>query len=216
MILFNMHPKYTATKYKQNSLKSRAKPAGRTNIISAEFYLAFVYNVILKYNSLMCRSRNEVKNMPDALLVRTGQEKDVEILVKFNIAMALETEHKQLTPSIVTQGVQELFKNPRHGFYVVAELEGRVAGSCMVTYEWSDWRCGLFWWIQSVYVRPQFRRRGVFRKLYKFLKEKASHEQNVCGFRLYVEQSNRAGQNTYAGLGMKKTPYDFYEESFQD
>ena len=153
--------------------------------------------------------------MPEALLIRTGQKKDVETLVKFNTAMALETEHKELTPSIVAQGVQELFKNPRRGFYVVAELEGRVVGSCMVTYEWSDWRCGVFWWIQSVYVSPEFRRQGVFRKLYEFLKEKASHEQNVCGFRLYVEQSNHNGQKPYAGLGMKKTPYDFYEESFQ-
>jgi GNAT superfamily N-acetyltransferase len=154
--------------------------------------------------------------MPDALSVRTGQEKDVETLVKFNIAMALETEQKQLTPSVVSQGVQELFENPRRGFYVIAEIEGRVVGSCMVTYEWSDWRCGVFWWIQSVYVRPEFRRRGIFRKLYEFLKEKASNERNVCGFRLYVEQSNQTGQKTYAGVGMKETPYDLYEESFHD
>ena len=154
--------------------------------------------------------------MPDALLVRAGQEKDIDTIVEFNIAMAWETERKELTPPVVARGVQELFKNPRRGFYVVAEIENRIVGSCMVTYEWSDWRCGLFWWIQSVYVRPEFRRQGIFRKLYEFLKEKASHEQNVCGFRLYVEQSNHTGQKTYAGLGMRKTPYDFYEESFQD
>ena len=153
--------------------------------------------------------------MPDALLVRAGQEKDIDTIVEFNIAMAWETERKELTPSVVARGVKELFKNPRRGFYVVAEIENRIVGSCMVTYEWSDWRCGVFWWIQSVYVRPEFRRRGIFRKLYEFLKEKASHEQNVCGFRLYVEQSNHPGQKTYAGLGMKKTSYDFYEESFQ-
>jgi GNAT superfamily N-acetyltransferase len=164
----------------------------------------------------MLSRRNEVKTMPDALLVRTGQEKDIDKLVKFNIALARQTEQKQLIPSIVTKGLQMLFKNPQYGFYVIAEIEGEIVGCCMVTYEWSDWRCGLFWWIQSVYVRPKFRRRGVFRKLYEFLKEKALHEQNVCGFRLYVEQSNHTGQKTYASLGMKKSPYDFYEESFQD
>jgi GNAT superfamily N-acetyltransferase len=158
--------------------------------------------------------RNEVKIMSDALLVRTGQKKDIETLVKFNIALARQTEQKQLSPSIVTQGLQMLFKNPQYGFYVVAEIKDEIVGCCMVTYEWSDWRCGLFWWIQSVYVRPEFRRRGVFRKLYEFLKEKASNEQNICGFRLYVEQSNHTGQNTYASLGMKKAPYKFYEESF--
>jgi ribosomal protein S18 acetylase RimI-like enzyme len=154
--------------------------------------------------------------MLDALSVRTGQEKDVDTLVKFNIAMALETEQKQLSPPIVTQGVKMLLKNPQYGFYSVAEIDGEVVGSFMVTYEWSDWRCSLFWWIQSVYVKPEFRRRGIFRKLYEFLKEKASHEQNVCGFRLYVEKSNQIGQNTYSGVGMKEAPYKFYEEPFQD
>ena len=160
-------------------------------------------------------SRDEVKIMPNALSVRTGQEKDTDTLVKHNIALAQETEQKQLSPPIVTQGVQMLLKNPQHGFYVVAEITDEIVGSCMVTYEWSDWRCGLFWWIQSVYVKPEFRRRGIFRKLYESLKQMASHEQNVCGFRLYVEQSNHTGQNTYAGIGMKESPYKFYEEPFE-
>jgi GNAT superfamily N-acetyltransferase len=164
----------------------------------------------------MNSSRNEVKTMPDVLSVRTGQEKDIDTLVKHNISLAQETEHKQLSPPIVTQGVQMLLKNPQFGFYVVAEMANEVVGSCMVTYEWSDWRCSLFWWIQSVYVKPEFRRQGIFRKLYEFLKEKASQEQNVCGFRLYVLQSNNTGQYTYAGVGMKETPYNFYEESFED
>jgi ribosomal protein S18 acetylase RimI-like enzyme len=85
----------------------------------------------------------------------------------------------------------------------------------MVTYEWSDWRCGLFWWIQSVYVKPEFRRRGVFRRLYQFLTEKASQETNLRGFRLYVEQSNRTAQNTYTQVGMKETSYKVYEEPFE-
>ena len=154
--------------------------------------------------------------MPDNLSIRIGQEKDIDTLVKFNIVLARQTEHKQLSPPIVNQGLQMLFKNPQYGFYVVAEIADEIVGCCMVTYEWSDWRCGLFWWIQSVYVRPEFRRRGIFRKLYEFLKEKASQEQNVCGFRLYVEQSNRTGQNTYSAVGMKEALYKFYEESFEN
>ncbi len=153
--------------------------------------------------------------MPDELLVRDAEDRDLETLAKFNIALAWETEQKRLELPVVTKGLQTLLSNPRHGFYTVAEIAGEVAGCIMVTYEWSDWRCGLFWWVQSVYVKPEFRRQGVFRKLYESLKEKASREQNVCGFRLYVEHSNHTGQHTYAGVGMKETSYKFYEESFE-
>jgi len=149
------------------------------------------------------------------LLVRTGENRDCETLAKFNMAMAWETEKKRLELPVVAEGVQTLQKNPQHGFYVVAEVGNEVVGSLMVTYEWSDWRCGLFWWIQSVYVKPEFRQQGVFRRLYEFLKEKAAQEQNVCGFRLYAEQSNSTAQNTYGSVGMKETPYKFYEESFE-
>lgn len=153
--------------------------------------------------------------MLDELLVRDAEDRDLETLAKFNIALAWETEQKRLELPVVTRGLQTLLSNPRHGFYTVAEIAGEVAGCIMVTYEWSDWRCGLFWWVQSVYVKPEFRRQGVFRRLYESLKEKASREQNVCGFRLYVEHSNHTGQHTYAGVGMKETSYKFYEESFE-
>ena len=153
--------------------------------------------------------------MSDELLVRLAEDGDIETLVKFNIALAWETEQKKLEPLIVTKGVRMLLNDPRHGFYTVAEIAGRVVGCILITYEWSDWRCGQFWWIQSVYVDPEFRRRGVFRKLYEYLKEKASCEPHVCGFRLYVEHSNLAGQSTYAGLGMEEASYKFYEESFE-
>lgn len=151
----------------------------------------------------------------DELLVRLAEDGDIETLVKFNIALAWETEQKKLEPPVVTKGVRMLLNDPQHGFYTVAEIAGRVVGCILITYEWSDWRCGQFWWIQSVYVDPEFRRRGVFRKLYEYLKEKASSEPHVCGFRLYVEHSNLAGQSTYAGLGMEEASYKFYEESFE-
>ena len=154
--------------------------------------------------------------MSDELSVRSAEDRDLETLAKFNIALAWETEQKRLELPVVTAGLQTLLKDSRHGFYTVAEVAGEVVGCIMITYEWSDWRCGSFWWIQSVYVSPEFRRQGIFSKLYEFLKEKASHEENVCGFRLYVEHSNLAGQSTYAGVGMKETSYKFYEESFED
>ena len=154
--------------------------------------------------------------MPDELLIRIAGDRDIEALAKFNMALAWETEQKKLDAAVVARGLQALLENPQYGFYTVAEVAGQVVGCIMITYEWSDWRCGLFWWIQSVYVDSEFRRRGVFRKLYEFLKEKASHEPNVCGFRLYVEHSNLAGQSTYTGVGMKETSYKFYEESFED
>ncbi|MFC1633376.1 GNAT family N-acetyltransferase [Planctomycetota bacterium] len=153
--------------------------------------------------------------MSNKLLVRMGEEKDAKILAKSNIAMAWETEQKRLSPPVVADGVQSLLSNPRHGFYVVAEIEHKVVGSLMVTFEWSDWRDASYWWIQSVYVKPEFRKKGVFRKLYAFVKEKASQETNVCGLRLYVEQDNLTAQNTYQKIGMNQTPYKLYEESFE-
>ena len=153
--------------------------------------------------------------MPDELLVRDAEDRDLETLAKFNIALAWETEQKKLEPAVVTKGLQTLLENPQYGFYTVAEMEGQVVGCTMITYEWSDWRGGLFWWIQSVYIDLKFRRQGVFRKLYEFLKEKASCEPNIYGFRVYVEHSNLAGQGTYAGVGMEEISYKLYEESFE-
>ncbi|MFQ6034549.1 MAG: GNAT family N-acetyltransferase [Sedimentisphaerales bacterium] len=152
--------------------------------------------------------------MLNGLSVRIGQDKDAVALVKFNMALAWETEHKQLSLPLVSKAVRTLLKNPQYGFYVVAEKSSEVIGSCMVTFEWSDWRCGLLWWIQSVYVKPEFRQRGVFKRLYEYLKDKASHQSNVCGFRLYVEQSNHTAVSTYEKVGMKKTSYKVYEELF--
>jgi ribosomal protein S18 acetylase RimI-like enzyme len=101
------------------------------------------------------------------------------------------------------------------GFYLVAEAaDGQVAGSLMVTTEWSDWRNGRFWWIQSVYIQPDWRRRGVFRALYRHLTEIAEDEPDVCGFRLYVERENAAAQATYRALGMHEGVYRVYERGF--
>jgi GNAT superfamily N-acetyltransferase len=153
--------------------------------------------------------------MSNEVLIRMGEDHDAPTLVQSNIAMAWETEQKKLSSDVVTRGVQNLLNNPRHGFYVVAEIDNEVIGSLMVTYEWSDWRDALFWWIQSVYIKPAFRKQGVFRRLYEFVKEKALHEADVCGLRLYVEQDNHTAQSTYERIGMNRVPYELYEESFE-
>ena len=165
--------------------------------------------------TLQC-GRDEGRTVSEDLRIRVAEDGDLETLAKFNIALAWETERKKLDPPVITKGLRMLLDNPEHGFYTVAEIAGRVVGCIMVTYEWSDWRCGRFWWIQSVYVDPEFRRRGVFRRLYEFLKDRAARENNVSGFRLYVEHSNHAGQSTYAGVGMKEISYKFFEESFEN
>jgi ribosomal protein S18 acetylase RimI-like enzyme len=126
--------------------------------------------------------------------------------------MALETESKILDPSVLSQGVATLLENPDLGFYVVAEYDGIVVGALMVTTEWSDWRNGVFWWIQSVYVQPEFRRQGVYRRLYGFVQDVAAKDPKVCGFRLYVAEDNTAAQQVYKTLGMSPTHYRIFED----
>jgi ribosomal protein S18 acetylase RimI-like enzyme len=143
--------------------------------------------------------------------VRLATPQDAPVLVEFNAAMALETEQKELLPDVIGAGVHSLLGNPAAGFYVVAESEERVVGSLMITKEWSDWRNGTFWWIQSVYVRPEFRRQGVYKRLYRHVQERAANDPAVCGFRLYVERENARAQATYQALGMKETRYLVFE-----
>jgi len=107
--------------------------------------------------------------------------------------------------------VQALLANSNLGYYFVAENEGEVVGTLMVTTEWSDWRNGVFWWIQSVYIHPDFRRQGIYRSLYQHVQE-LSREHNVCGFRLYVEKENESAQQTYQKMGMHQTHYRMYEQ----
>lgn len=144
--------------------------------------------------------------------IRQGQLPDLQTLVDFNQAMALETEGKELDSSILTAGVTELLKNSSRGFYLVATQNDVIAGSLMITKEWSDWRNKEFWWIQSVYVAEPFRRQGVYKQLYTAVKEIAETQGNVCGYRLYVEKENTTAQKTYQNLGMHESYYLMYEE----
>ena len=149
-----------------------------------------------------------------AVAPRIAVAGDAATLAGFNRAMALETESKSLASEALLPAVEAVLRDPRHGFYVVAAAGYEIAGSLLVTYEWSDWRNGRIWWIQSVYVRPAHRRRGVYRALHEFVRERARASGDVVGIRLYVERENLAAQRTYAALGMNETPYRVYEEMF--
>ncbi|MCF7956404.1 MAG: GNAT family N-acetyltransferase [Phycisphaerae bacterium] len=152
--------------------------------------------------------------MHDKINIRNAAHHDAERIVHFNKSMARETEDKHLDDRILTSGVNAVLNDPKYGFYLVAEVDGAVVASLMVTNEWSDWRDGVFWWIQSVYVDPAFRRRGIFRAMYKEARNRAASTPQVCGCRLYVEQDNTTARKTYAKLGFKETNYKLYEEIF--
>lgn len=145
-----------------------------------------------------------------SLSIRVAALTDLAELVAWNAAMAWETEHKQLDPAILERGIRGVFEQPRRGFYLIAERDGTPVGSLLVTYEWSDWRCGDFWWIQSVYVIPDARRCGVFRALYAVVEQRAA-AAGAVGLRLYVETENQRAQATYAELGMQRCHYWMYE-----
>lgn len=148
----------------------------------------------------------------DSIHIRLATPNDIATLTAFNQAMAWETEGKELAPATIMAGVRGIFAAPERGFYLVAERDAQVVAALMVTTEWSDWRNGNFWWIQSVFVQPEFRRQGIYRRMYDFIKELASQDSQVCGFRLYVEQANHRAQATYTALGMEESPYRLYEE----
>lgn len=146
-------------------------------------------------------------------IIRPATPADIDHLVTWNAAMAWETEHKRLDEAVLRRGTEAVFADPRRGTYLVAELDGVPVGSLLITYEWSDWRNGDFWWVQSVYVAEEARRKGVFRALYLAVKERAK-EAGAIGTRLYVETENTRAQSTYASLGMERCDYAMLEQIF--
>ncbi len=149
-----------------------------------------------------------------SLTIRDAKGVDLTYLVQWNAAMALETEGKRLDPALLARGVAGVFEEPRRGFYLIAERDGQPVGSLLVTYEWSDWRNGDFWWIQSVYVVEAARRGGVFRALYADVARRA-REAGAVGLRLYVETENARAQKTYGDLGMQRCHYFMYEQALR-
>ncbi len=147
----------------------------------------------------------EIQNQE--LRIREASPADGAVLADYNSRMAEETEGRALDQGKVAPGVAALLADRNKGRYWVAECGGEIVGQLMVTYEWSDWRNGTLWWVQSVYVHPAFRRKGVFSALYRHVESLASAEPDVCGLRLYVEQNNTRAQRTYEKLGMVKPKY---------
>jgi GNAT superfamily N-acetyltransferase len=136
---------------------------------------------------------------------------DADSIVEFQIAMARETEDLELNREICTRGVKAVFEDSSHGQYYVGEADGRVVGSTLITYEWSDWRNGVVWWIQSVYVVPDVRGQGVYSGLYRYLQGIAQADENVKGIRLYADRRNTTAQKVYTKLGMNGEHYQVFE-----
>jgi len=144
------------------------------------------------------------------IIIRKAKITDAQSIVDFQLKMAWETEEMKLIRETVTKGVHAVFGDRSRGEYFVAENDGQIIASLLITYEWSDWRNCNVWWFQSVYVVPEFRRQGVFRKMYNHIKQQAE-EQDIAGLRLYVETKNSRAQKTYEALGMSSEHYNFYE-----
>ena len=146
--------------------------------------------------------------------VRRASRSDASKIVGFQQSMAVETEGKTLDESLVGPGVESVFADSDKGFYLVAESGDEVVGSLLITYEWSDWRNAIFWWIQSVFVDADHRRRGVYTAMHDHVLTQARESDDICGVRLYVERSNHNAQQTYKSLGMDHSHYDLYEIDF--
>ena len=157
------------------------------------------------------------------LRIRPAHANDRDLLARWALAMALETEHKQLDEATVRAGMEAGIADAGKARYFIAMHESTVAGretiaapagTLMLTREWSDWRNGDWWWIQSVYVPPEFRRQGVFTALYRHVETLARETPGVVGLRLYVERENTNAQKTYAALGMVDAGYSILEAEF--
>ena len=143
--------------------------------------------------------------------ITVGTNNDINAIAAFQVAMAMESEGTTLDLERVTRGVTMAMADEAKGKYIVARIDGKAVGSLMLTREWSDWNCQWYWWIQSVYVEPQHRKKGVYKAMYSKVKEMAQAE-NVSQVRLYVDKTNTSAQQAYQRLGMDETHYLIYEE----
>lgn len=147
--------------------------------------------------------------------IRPAVPADAVFIISANRRMALETEGLELDPGLLEPGVRTALADPSRARYFIAESGGRAVGQLMLTYEWSDWRNGHFWWIQSVFVEPEHRQQGVFGALYRHVEDTARAAGTVCGLRLYVEKDNHRARQIYQRLGMHMTAYDMLETTFR-
>jgi GNAT superfamily N-acetyltransferase len=148
------------------------------------------------------------------ITVRDATSADIDAIVGYNQRLAGETEGKSLDPAVIGAGVRRGFSSPGMCRYFVAEAGGRVIGTTMLTYELTDWRDGVIWWLQSVFIEPEFRRHGVFRAIYRHIETLARQHPDVRGLRLYVHRDNARAMKTYEALGMEKAEYELYEHDW--
>ncbi len=155
--------------------------------------------------------------MVNPIHIRRAGPDDTNTITAFNIAMAQETEDRRLDETTLRDGIRSLLVQPQYGFYIIAEQAGnekQPVGQLMITYEWSDWRNGMFWWIQSVYVIPEQRGRGVYQTMYRHIADEAKNDPRICGIRLYVARENQRAHAAYRSVGLLPSTYDMYEQDF--
>lgn len=144
--------------------------------------------------------------------IRKATIADAEVIARYQVFMADETEGMKLDYEVVLRGVSSAMKDSWKGFYLVSEIDEKIVGCLMVTLEWSDWRAKIIFWIQSLYVEPEFRRRGIFKAMYSYLKQEIAVRDDVAGIRLYVDKSNVRAQDVYNALGMNGEHYQLFED----
>ena len=145
------------------------------------------------------------------IIIRPSKSEDINILADFQMRLADETENIHLDKMIVSAGLKALFDDPTKGTYYVAEAEGKIIGCFLITYEWSDWRNGMVWWLQSVYIVPLHRRKGVFKKMYNHILQTIQNDGSIIGLRLYVDKTNTRAQKVYQAMGMNGDHYTVFE-----
>jgi GNAT superfamily N-acetyltransferase len=143
--------------------------------------------------------------------IRIATEEDREFIAAFQMKMAHETEGLQLDEQTLNEGVIRVLRDPEKGKYFVADDDGRVVASLLITYEWSDWRNQWVLWIQSVYVLPEYRQQGVFMMLYQHIKNWVEKDATIAGLRLYVDKTNQKAITVYRRLGMNGEHYRLFE-----
>jgi len=144
--------------------------------------------------------------------IRRAHRSEAEKIAQYQVLMAKESEGMKLDYETVLRGANAVFDDSQKGFYLAAEYEGVIVGSLLITLEWSDWRAQTLYWIQSLYVEPAFRRKGVFRSMYKFLKDEIAELGDIAGIRLYVDLGNTGAIRTYEALGMNGEHYQLFED----
>ena len=145
------------------------------------------------------------------VIYRAAERSDIATIIDFQVAMARETEDIDLDREVLKRGITALFDDPKLGRYFIAEIDGSAVASLMITYEWSDWRNGTGWWIQSVYVNPERRRSGIYANLYRYVRNLVDSDPRVRGIRLYVDRRNTIAQEVYRKLGMNGDHYQVFE-----